>query len=272
VKYQIKNLDQDNIFNLRKSTIIITGAAGLLGSEYALGLSKLGANVVLADVDSVKCKILEKKIKTLYDTDPLSVKVDLTKKSSIIQMVSKTVKKYKKIDVLINNAAYQGDDKIRTTDFENLDLRYWKRAIDVNLTATFLCCQEVGKIMLKQQYGNIINIGSIYGVVAPDQRLYGKSKQNSAAFYASTKGAVISFTRYLASYWGRNGIRVNCVSPGGVMHTQDKVFQKRYSEKTMLGRMAEKDELLGAIVFLCSNASSYVTGSNLVVDGGWTAW
>lgn len=265
-------MDEDNIFNLRKSTIIITGAAGLLGSEYAIGLSKLGANVVLADVDFAKCKILEEKIKTLHDTDPLTVKVDLTKKSSIVQMVSKVVKKYKKIDILINNAVYQGDSKIRTTDFENLELKYWKRAIDVNLTATFLCCQEVGKIMLKQQSGNIINISSIYGMVAPDQRLYGKSKQNSAVFYATTKGAVINFTRYLASYWGRNGIRVNCLSPGGVQNLQDKGFQKRYSEKTMLNRMAKKDEFVGAVIFLCSDTSSYMTGSNLIIDGGWTAW
>ncbi len=265
-------MNKRNIFDLKKRTIVITGAAGLLGSEYALGLSEVGANVVLADVDFEKCKLIENDIIKQYQTNPLTVKVDLTSKASIKQMIRNVVKKYKKIDVLINNAAYQGHPKVRTTNFENLELEYWEKAIDVNLTAVFLCCQTVGRVMLKQNYGNIINIGSIYGLVAPDQRIYGKSKQNSAAFYASTKGAVINFTRYLASYWGQNGIRVNCLSPGGVQNLQDKDFQKRYSEKTMLGRMAKKDEFVGAIIFLCSDASSYMTGSNLVVDGGWTAW
>ena len=187
-------------------------------------------------------------------------------------MVSKTIKKFSKIDVLINNAAYQGNDKLRTTSFENFPLADWNISLSINLTGIFLCCQEVGKIMLKQKNGNIINISSTYGIVAPDQRIYGSSGQNAAAFYSATKAAVINLSRYLASYWNQTGIRVNTLSPGGVENSQDPKFIKKYSEKTMLGRMAKKDEYVGAIIFLSSNASSYMTGSNLVIDGGWTAW
>jgi len=126
--------------------------------------------------------------------------------------------------------------------------------------------------MIKQKQGNIINIGSTYGLVAPDQRIYGTSGQNAAAFYSVTKSAVINLTRYLASYWANTGIRVNTLSPGGVQRNQSNSFIKNYSQKTMIGRMAKKDEYVGAIIFLASDASSYMTGSNLIIDGGWTAW
>jgi len=260
------------LFDLSDKVVIITGAAGLLGSQYAYGLSHAGANVVLADLDLKKCNIIKKEIEKKFRTDPMSIKLDLRKQKSIETMTSSVIKKYSNIDVLVNNAAYQGNPKIRTAGFENLDLNEWNRAIDVNLTGVFLCCQSVGKKMLKQKSGNIINIASTYGLVGPDQRIYGKSGQNSAAFYAATKSAIINLTRYLAAYWQKTGIRVNTLSPGGVQNNQDKNFQKKYSEKTMIGRMAKKDEYVGPLLYLTSEASSYMTGSNLIVDGGWTAW
>ena len=265
-------MDVKKLFDLTGKVVIITGAAGMLGSRYAYGLSKQGANVVLADINFSECKKIEKDIKNSFETNPYSIKLDLTKIKSIESMVSNVLKKYSKIDVLINNAAYQGNPKIRTAGFEKLSLDIWQQAIDVNLTGVFLCCQNIGKQMLKQKSGNIINIASTYGLVGPDQRIYGKSGQNSAAFYAATKSAVLNLTRYLSAYWQRTGIRVNTFSPGGVENKQDPDFIKKYSSRTPLKRMARKDEYVGSLIFLASDASSYMTGSNLVVDGGWTAW
>ncbi len=260
------------IFDLTDKVVIITGSSGMLGTQYAYGLSECGANVILADIDISKSKITEKQIKKKFSTDPMSIKLDLTNKESILSMTSTILKKYSKIDVLINNAAYQGNSKIRSSGFENLELETWNQAIDVNLTGVFLCCQSIGKQMIKQKSGNIINIASTYGLVGPDQRIYGKSGQNSAIFYAATKSAILNLTRYLATYWEGKGIRVNTFSPGGVENNQDPNFIKKYSKKTPLGRMAKKDEYVGSMIFLASDASSYMTGSNLIVDGGWTAW
>ena len=184
------------LFDISGKVIIITGGVGLLGSQYADGLSQMGANIVIADINYRKCQILSKKIKAKYRTDPLAIQMDITDKNSVKQMIKKTMKKYSKIDALINNAAYQGNDELRTTKFENLPQESWDNALSVNLTGIFLCCQEVGKIMKKQKRGNIINIASTYGIVAPDQRIYGNSKQNSAVFYAASKSAILNMTSH----------------------------------------------------------------------------
>tara|TARA_Y100000996_G_scaffold352363_1_gene291944 strand:+ start:378 stop:1175 length:798 start_codon:yes stop_codon:yes gene_type:complete len=265
-------MDAKKLFDLSGKVVIITGAAGMLGSSYAYGLSRQGANVVLTDINFTECKNIEKDIRDSLHTDPFSLKIDLTKIKSIKSMISNVLKKYSKIDVLINNAAYQGNPKIRTAGFEKLSLDTWNQAIDVNLTGVFLCCQNVGQQMVKQKSGNIINIASTYGLVGPDQRIYGKSGQNSAAFYAATKSAILNLTRYLSAYWQGTGIRVNTFSPGGVENNQDHFFIKKYSSRTPMKRMAKKDEYVGSLIFLASDASSYMTGSNLIVDGGWTAW
>tara|TARA_Y100000590_G_scaffold450726_1_gene590857 strand:- start:1760 stop:2557 length:798 start_codon:yes stop_codon:yes gene_type:complete len=265
-------LQINKIFDIRKKTIVITGGSGFLGSQYAEGLSKVGANVVIADINYEICKKLCTEIKKKFSTDPLPIKLDLTNPKSIERMVKTILKKYETIDVLINNAADQGNPKLRKTPFEDFPLKDWNKAIDVNLTGVFLCCQQIGKIMKKQRNGVIINISSTYGIVAPDQRIYGSSGQNSAAFYAASKSGILNLTRYLASYWQGTGIRVNTFSPGGVEKNQDPKFIKNYSKRTPLGRMAKKNEYIGPIIFLSSDASSYMTGSNLIVDGGWTAW
>jgi|TARA_B110000495_G_scaffold167222_1_gene153627 NAD(P)-dependent dehydrogenase (short-subunit alcohol dehydrogenase family) len=262
----------DNEFSLKGKNIVLTGAIGYLGSKYAEGLSKFGANVILADINLSKAEKMKKILEEKFSTNPLAIKVDISNKKSVQQMASKICKKYKSIDVLINNAFYQETKKEKTSDFENFSLDAWEKSIRVNLTGTLICCQEIGKIMKKQKNGNIINISSVYGLLGADQRIYEKSGWNSTIAYGTTKSAILNMTRYLASYWHNDGIRVNSLSLGGVERGQGEKFLKKYSEKTMIGRMAKQDEYVGAIIFLSSNSSSYMTGSNLVIDGGWTAW
>lgn len=260
------------IFDLSGRAVILTGAAGLLGAQYADGLSQVGANVVLTDVNYSRCKKIAKDLESKYNVTPLAIKLDITNQESVKKMVSIVLKKFKKIDILVNNAAFNNRKKNKSAPFEKFLLSTWNKMLSVNLTGMFLCTKEVGRVMLRQKHGVIINIGSIYGMVGADQRIYGKSGINSSIAYATTKSGVLNFTRYLAAYWNRTGIRVNSLSLGGVENNQDSDFIKNYSYRTILGRMAHKDEYVGALLFLASDASSYVTGSNLVVDGGWTAW
>jgi len=215
----------NKIFNLSNKVIILTGAAGLLGTEYAHGLSQAGANVVLADLNFDKCKKLSLNLNKKYDVNSFPIKLDVTKINSINTMIKAVIKKFSKIDILINNAYFSeaGYTKIK---FENYDLDIWKKGLNVNLSGIFLCCQQIGKIMKKQKNGNIINISSIYGIVAPDQRIYGNTKIIKSALYSVTKSGVLNFTRYLASYWRQDGIRVNTLSLGGVEENQNSTFKK----------------------------------------------
>lgn len=260
------------LFDLSGRVVVLTGAAGLLGSQYADGLSQAGANVVLIDKDVSMCKNLEKQLRKKYHIEYLSLKVDISNKKSVKGAISKIMKKFQRIDVLINNAVFPETKKERSIPFEEFPLNVWEKIISVNITGTFLCCQQVGQIMKKQKNGVIINVSSIYGLVGADQRIYEKSGLNSTIAYAVTKSSILNLTRYLASYWSKQGIRVNTLSLGGVKNNQKSDFLKKYSYRTMLGRMANKDEYVGAMLFLASDASSYMNGGNLVVDGGWTAW
>ena len=263
------------LFDLKNKIIIVTGSSGRLGSQYSKILSMAGANVVLADIDSKKNKQLERQIIKNFRTDPMVCDVDISKKSEIEKMRNDILKKYGKIDVLINNAFFNPSlSKNSSCPFEEFPLELWNDVLKVNLTGVFLCSQIFGNVMKKQNNGNIVNIASIYGLVGADQRIYGNSKLNSPVSYAASKGAIVNLTRYLAAYWQGKNIRVNTLSLGGVQDKSymTKKFISNYSSKTMLGRMAKNDDYNGAILFLSSDASSYMTGANLVVDGGWTAW
>jgi len=263
------------LFSLKNKVSIVTGATGLIGREHCKALSEAGSNVIVADLDENICK----EFASTLGIESMGIGVDVTNPDSIKNLRDKVLEKFKRIDVLVNNAAINDmfeDPKavLEQSKFENYPLELWQKSVDVNLTGVFLCSQILGAEMLKQKKGSIINVASTYGIVAPDQSLY-INKQGEQAFYkppaySATKGAVIMFTKYLASYWGKEGIRVNTLSPGGVENNQDEFFIEKYSAKTVLGRMALPTDYKGTIVFLASDASGYMTGANLIVDGGWT--
>ena len=267
-------------FDMTGKTAIITGAAGLLGKQFCLALAQAGANVVMADLD--KKPVLENEVEFReMGLNALALEVDVSDPDSTKSMVERALTVFGSVDVLVNSAALDpkfdsaGVSAQGANAFESFSLDAWRQALDVNLTGMFLSSQAAVVPMLKQGQGVIVNICSMYGLVGPDQRLYERpdgTRQFKPVYYSTTKAGVLGFTRYLATYYAGKNIRVNALTPGGVFNDHDEIFTAQYSARTVLGRMANLDEMNGAMLFLCSDASSYMTGSNLVVDGGWIAW
>jgi NAD(P)-dependent dehydrogenase (short-subunit alcohol dehydrogenase family) len=268
-------------FNLHDRTILLTGGAGLLGREFAAALAAAQAHVVVADINQEAAQSLATEITAKSGVKALGLEMDVSDRSSVHTAVKQTLDTFGQIDVLINNAAI--DPKFdpahrvaHTGAFEDYPLELWNQSLAVNLTGMFLCAQAVAQPMLKHSKGVIINISSIYGLVGPDQRLYENTEDATPVYkpvtYSVTKSAVTGLTRYLATYWAGKNIRVNTLTLGGVFNQHEDEFVQRYSARTPLGRMAQRSEYNSALLFLASDASAYMTGANLVVDGGWTAW
>lgn len=266
------------MFSLKDKVALVTGATGLLGKEHCRALHAAGAYVVAADIDGEKAAAVARE---LGPDAAMGLALDVTRKGSVEAGLAAVLGKRDGVHILVNNAAVNDMFESPTlaaeqSKFENYPEALWRKMIDVNVTGMFLCSQIIGTHMAKAGRGSIINIASTYGIVAPDQSLYktpdGRQTFYKSAAYPATKGAVISFTRFLATYWGERGVRANCLSPGGVENGQDAFFVEAYAQKTPLRRMAAPSDYRGAIVFLASDDSAYMTGANLVVDGGWTAW
>jgi NAD(P)-dependent dehydrogenase (short-subunit alcohol dehydrogenase family) len=256
-----------NPFDVSGRAIMVTGAAGLLGREYGRTLVAAGASVVLADID--EAAVAEIAADCHGSGTAIGVGVDVADEASVAHMVRN--------NAALNPAVNRDQAAEFNVPFEQYSLDLWNRTLAVNLTGMFLCARDVAPAMRTQGRGAIVNISSTYGLVGPDQRLYepdtpGGRRGFKPVAYSVTKSGVLGFTRYLAAYWAGTNIRVNTLTPGGVFHDQPEEFVRRYSARTMLGRMASSDEYSAALLFLLSDASSYMTGSNLVVDGGWTAW
>ncbi|QHV93962.1 SDR family oxidoreductase [Spirosoma endbachense] len=263
-------------FSLTDRVAIVTGALGLIGRNHCRALAEAGANVVVADLNEEAARSFASQ---LGDTH-FGIGLDVTDEATVKQVRDRILERYGRIDVLVNNAALNEAVEnpamaLELTAFENFPVSQFRASLEVNVTGVFLCSQVFGSVMAQQGKGSIINVASTYGLVGPDQRIYrneaGEQTFYKTAAYPATKGAVVNFTRFLAAYWGQKGVRVNTLSPGGVENGQNEFFISNYSAKTVLGRMAQPDEYQGAVVFLASDASAYMSGANLVVDGGWTA-
>ena len=265
-----------DLFSLSERVAVVTGACGLLGRQHCEALAAAGAKVVVADLDESAAG----KEAVNLGAGHLGIGLDVTSRPSLERAKQCILDAYGRLDVLVNNAAINDmfESPLLAAEqsmFENYPLEMWDRSWKVNVSGVFLCSQVLGAVMAERGKGSIINIASTYGIVAPDQNIY-RDEQGKQTFYKSpaypvTKSAVIGFTKFLAAYWGKRNVRVNALSPGGVENSQQEWFRSNYAAKTPIGRMALPSDYRGAIVYLASDASAYMTGANLVVDGGWTA-
>jgi len=265
---------------LSERVAVVTGAGGLLGRQHCLALARAGATVVAVDLDR---ELIDGVVEGLHAQgypSALAIGADIADSAGVAFLRDEVLARFKRVDVLVNNAAL--DEKL-TDDrdasglrFESHPLALWEQALRVNVTGAFLCCQALGSEMARVGRGSIVNVASTYGLVAPDQSLYrdpdGRQAFWKSAAYPTTKAALIGLTRHLAAYWGERGVRVNALAPGGVKNGQPEWFVDAYARRTPLGRMASPGDYAGALLFLASDASAYMTGATLVVDGGYTAW
>lgn len=258
----------NKLFDLSSKIAVVTGGAGLIGKALVKGLAVAGATVYLAELDGDRGG---KAVKEFAGSglDVRLLLLDITAEPSITGGIEQILSQSGRIDVWVNNAYPRTKDW--GLKFEKIPFASWQQNVDWQLNSYCLCCQKIAELMKEQKSGSIINIASTYGVVAPDFTVYEGTQMTMPAAYAAIKGGIVNFSRYLASYYGRFGVRVNAISPGGVFDNQPGTFVENYVRKTLLGRMAKPEDFMGPVVFLASEASSYVTGQNLLVDGGWTA-
>lgn len=268
--------------NFEGKTVLITGAFGLFGREISKTFLENGANVILAGHNIEKITLWEKDITEKYNSNKyLILQLELCDISSIETCVKQSVDKFKTIDILVNNAAVdakfdiQNIAKIDLSRFENFPIEKLRSSIEINMLGTIQMTQAVCKQMLKQGHGNIINVGSVYSIIAPNKALYDLGNADNAfkpVDYVISKSFIPNFTRYVAVYYAKVGIRCNAIAPHGVFDNHDKTFITNFSRLSPIGRMCKKEELGGPFLFLASDSSSYLNGHTLVLDGGWTAW
>lgn len=273
-------MKSNDLFDVRERVVVITGGLGQLGREFSLALTARGARVAVLDVRVDRSLVAERFGERAQDGCFLFVEADVTDRRSVEVALTRVVEHWGVPYALVNNAALDSPPNAPAEEngrFETYPEASWDKVMDVNVKGVLHCCQVIGGAMADAGRGSIINICSIYGLVSPDQRIYEYRRAQGAPFfkpvaYSVSKSALLNLTRYLATYWAPHGVRVNTLTFAGVFNNQDQNFLAGYLPKVPLGRMARADEYNGAVIFLISDASSYMTGSNMVIDGGWTAW
>ena len=266
------------MFDLSGKVALVTGAAGILGQHFVEGLAAHGARVVAIDLQEAALRALAERIEDRTGRAVMPIACDITDRAALKAAVDRAELELGPIDILHNNAATKGSDLAAFfSSIEDYPEATWREVMSVNIDAMFFVAQEVGSRMARRGSGAIIQTASIYGILGPDARIYEGSHYlgrqiNTPPVYAASKAAVVGLTRYLATMWGERGVRVNTLVPGGVSSGQNDTFDRKYSARVPLRRMARAEEMVGALIFLASDASSYVTGQTLVVDGGLSAW
>jgi NAD(P)-dependent dehydrogenase (short-subunit alcohol dehydrogenase family) len=257
----------DPLFDVEGRVVAITGACGRIGKPLAHCFCERGARLLLIDVEGSGVEGLAAEI----GDNAIAQACDVSRAAEVRDLVDLASNRWGRIDVLINSHQYRprGWSEASAEEFPE---ELWDAIINVNLRGTFLTCREFGRAMLHRGKGSIINLASTYGVVSSNPALYEGNSLGNPVAYTASKGGVIMLTRYLGTHWGARGVRVNCVTPHGVSSNQEASFTKRFSSMSPMARLMQVEELFGAILFLASDASSYATGSNLLVEGGWTAW
>ena len=259
--------------NLAGRVAIITGGAGHLGRVMANTLAEAGANIVIVDINMKKIDSVCAELSKKWRVKTLGIAVDLEDNEQRRQIAKKTISAMGRLDILINNAAFVGTSELSGwgVPFEQQNTETWRRALEVNLTAIFDLTQTCTPWLKQSGHGSIINVASIYGIVGPDPRLYENLDMFNPAAYAASKGGVVQFTKWCATVLAPD-VRVNAITPGGIFRNQHPDFLERYESRTPLKRMAQEDDFIGATVFLASDLSQYITGQNIVVDGGFSVW
>lgn len=267
------------LFDLSGKTAIVTGGVGILGKQFCSILAEYGANLAVVDIQQEAAATFAEELEVLYGIKASGIFCDITNPESVQEMVRDVVDTFGRIDILHNNAAGKSDNLSHFfAPFEEYELSQWDQIMDINLGGMFLVAKYVGKFMVEQNKGgSIIQTSSIYGIMGPDNRIYEGSfylehQINTPAVYSASKSAVIGLTKYLATYWANKGIRVNTITPGGIESGQNEVFKQKYSNRVPLQRMGKPHEIAGALLYLASDASTYVTGQNIIVDGGLSVW
>ncbi len=257
-------------FDLKGKVIVISGACGLIGRAFCEAVAQFGGHVVAADIALAKPAVFAEDLEKRNGVKCLGLEVEVENKDSVLKLKEAALAEFGRIDGLVTG--HQNKTHLIFEPFENVSEENWDKVVEVNLKGTFLLCQVIGSYMAEQRSGSIVNIPSTYSVVAPNQNLYKGTKMGCPAAYSASKGGIDALSQYLSSYWAAKGVRVNMITPHGVWNNHEEQFEKNFSNFSPMERMSYNHEVAPALIYLLSDASSYVTGNNMLVEGGWTAW